>query len=99
MFASLRTMAACAAVATLALAVPVQGADVGNHATFKPQSNTFGDGKAYHIYQTPEQMKRTGRVPPGLFAGQMEYFGGSVFSTVKVVSVLWGPKVNSTWVT
>jgi hypothetical protein len=28
--------------------------------------------------------------------GQMEYFGGPVFSKVKVVSVMWGPDVNAT---
>jgi hypothetical protein len=98
MFASLRTMAACAAVATLALAVPAQGADVGNHATFKSQSVDFGNGRAYHIYQTPEQMRKSGHFPSLGPSGQMEYFGGGVFSTVKVVSVLWGPNVNKTWV-
>ncbi|HEY5048493.1 MAG TPA: hypothetical protein VII49_10790 [Rhizomicrobium sp.] len=85
MLAYVRIMAAGALAATLtaafALAAPVQAAG-------------SGDGGAYHLYQTPEQMLRTGRVPPRLGAGSMEYFGGSVFSSVKVVSVIWGPNVN-----
>jgi hypothetical protein len=35
-----------------------------------------------------------GSRPPGLSpSGQILYFGGAVFSSVEVVSVLWGPKV------
>lgn len=99
MFASLRTIAACAAVATLALALPAQGAGSGvGKNVFKPQHVGFGNGSAIHFYQTPEQMKRSGRLPPQLGTGEMEYFGGSVFSKVKLVSVLWGPNVNATWV-
>jgi hypothetical protein len=97
MFATLRTMAACAAVATLALAVPAQGGDVGNHATFSPPTKHFSDGAAIHFYQTPEQRARSG-LPPMQKAGAMEYFGGSVFSNVKVVVVFWGPNVTKTTV-
>jgi hypothetical protein len=82
MMVSLRIAVACAAAtASFALAGPVQAAS----------SNDTG---AYHLFQTPEQMQRTGRTPPHLGAGEMEYFGGSVFSNVKVVSVIWGSKVN-----
>jgi hypothetical protein len=87
MFVSLRAAAACAVVATLtaatfAMAAPAKAAG-------------SGDEGAYHLYQTPEQMQRSGRVPPHLGAtGEMEYFGGSVFSNVKVVSVIWGSSVN-----
>jgi hypothetical protein len=81
MLASLRTMAACTLAASLTLATPVQAASVGND-------------QAYHFFQTPAQMARIGRVPHQ-GAGEMEYFGGSVFSNVKVVAVIWGPNVNS----
>jgi hypothetical protein len=88
MFVSLRAAAACAVVATLTAA---------NFAMTAPaQAAGSGDEGAYHMYQTPEQMQRSGRVPPHLGAtGDMEYFGGSVFSNVKVVSVIWGSSVNA----
>jgi hypothetical protein len=76
-------MAACAVAATLTA------------AAFAPAAQAAGSEGAYHLYQTPEQMQRTGRVPPNLNTGSMEYFGGSVFSNVKVVSVMWGSSVNS----
>jgi hypothetical protein len=84
MFVSLRNAAACAVVASLsaatfALAAPVQAASSGG---------------SYHMYQTPEQMLRSGRTPPNSNTGEMEYFGGQVFSNVKVVSVIWGAGVN-----
>jgi hypothetical protein len=87
MLAYVRTMAAGAVAATLtaaafALAAPVQAAG-------------SGDEGAYHLYQTPEQMLKSGRVPPHQGAGEMLYYGGSVFSNVKVVSVMWGPNVNA----
>ena len=82
----LRIMAAGTVAATLtavafALAAPAQAAGAG-------------DAGAYHLYQTPEQMQRTGRLPPKKNNGEMEYFGGSVFSDVKVVSVIWGSDVS-----
>jgi hypothetical protein len=84
MMTSLRTLAACtvaaAFTAATCLPAPTQGAPIG-------------DG-AYHLFQTPDQMARTGRIPRRE-TGEMEYFGGSVFSKVKVVSVLWGPNVNT----
>ena len=48
----------------------------------------------YHIFPTPEYIARTGRVAPD--ATTMLYFGGSVFSRAKVVSVIWGPDVDPT---
>jgi hypothetical protein len=53
---------------------------------------------AWHILPTPAYEARTGRIPPRGFSGAMEYFGGTVFSTVEVVSVMWGPNVNATTV-
>ena len=53
---------------------------------------------AYHILPTPGYEARTGRIPPRGFSGAMEYFGGIVFSSVEVVSVMWGPNVNATTV-
>jgi hypothetical protein len=85
MFARLRSLVALAAATSLSMYSPVQAAD-------------SGAGTAYHVFQTPAQMARSGRVPhvPHRGAkGEMEYFGGSVFSNVNVVSVIWGPKVNS----
>jgi len=79
MLASFRTLAACTAALALTFATPLLAAPVG-------------DGVAYHMLKTPAEIARTGRAPSG---GDMEYFGGSVFSQVKVVSVIWGPNVNS----
>jgi len=55
-------------------------------------------GGTYHILPTRSYEMRTGRVPPRNVSGEMEYFGGIVFSSVEVVSVMWGPNVNSTTV-
>jgi hypothetical protein len=57
-----------------------------------------GEGGAYHILPTPAYEARTGRVPQRTPLGEVEYFGGTVFSTVEVVSVMWGSDVNSTTV-
>lgn len=83
MLASMRTMAVSAAViAAIALsAIPAQA---------------FRHG-AYHIMPTPEyaaKLKSQGIVPPP--AEVMNYYGGSVFESVKVVNVIWGPNVNPT---
>jgi hypothetical protein len=48
---------------------------------------------AYHIMPTPEYAARTGRIAQP-DAGKILYYGGSVFSSVKVVSVIWGGSVN-----
>jgi len=82
MHALTRSLAACAWAAALALA-PTTAA----HAV------RVG---AYHIMPTPEYAARTGLVAPDPAAARMEYFGGSVFSSVKVVSVIWGSQVNPT---
>jgi hypothetical protein len=82
MFARLPSLVALAAATSLSMYSPVQAADLGA-------------GNAYHIFQTPAQMAKSGRVPTRGVTGEMEYFGGSVFSNVNVVSVIWGSKVNS----
>src|SRR5580693_10326284 len=82
MLGSVRLAAACAALFAVAAAAPVHAAEVG----------------AYHILPTPSYETRTGRVPHLPPLGEMEYFGGTVFSNVELVSVIWGSGVNSTTV-
>jgi len=85
MIASLRTLAACTVATALTAAT----------CLVSPSRAAAQAGpSAYHLFQTPEQMARTGRVPHRE-TGEVEYFGGSVFSNVKVVSVIWGPNVKS----
>jgi hypothetical protein len=48
---------------------------------------------AYHILPPPGYFAKTGRLPPGGGDGPMYYYGGSVFSTVRVVSVIWNRDV------
>jgi hypothetical protein len=50
---------------------------------------------AIHIFPTPAWREKTGRIPHINAATTMEYFGGPVFSEVKVVSVMWGKRVLS----
>jgi hypothetical protein len=82
MLASMRTMAVSAAViaaATLA-AIPAQAFQ----------------HRGYHIMPTPAyaaKLKSEGIAPPQ-GAEHMNYYGGSVFTAVKVVNVIWGPNVN-----
>lgn len=62
------------------------------------QAQTVGhDEGTYHIFATPSYEARTGR-NPRLSLGEVEYFGGTVFSSVEVVSVMWGSDVNETTV-
>lgn len=75
-------LTAAAALATLALAAPVQAERVGN----------------YHVMPTPEYKALTGRDGEAAAAGKMNYYGGSVFGNVKVLSVIWGGSVNPTTV-
>jgi hypothetical protein len=77
-----RSIVACAGAAALAIA-----------PTLTAHAATVG---AYHILPTPEYAARAGIVAPDPAATRMQYFGGSVFSNVKVVSVMWGPDVNPT---
>jgi hypothetical protein len=53
---------------------------------------------AYHIFPTPSYMAKLRKegVPPP--AGPVNYYGGSVFTGVKVVSVMWNTGVNPTTV-
>ena len=84
---SLRLAAAATAAVALGLAALSGSA----------QAQPAGSSGAYHIFATPSYEARTGR-NPRLSLGEMEYFGGTVFSAVEVVSVMWGPNVNATTV-
>ncbi len=48
----------------------------------------------YHILPLPHYYAKTRRLPPGGGDGPLYYYGGSVFSSVKLVSVIWGDSVN-----
>ncbi len=79
MFASVRRLAACAAM-TIGL------------AAVSAQAVTY---HGYHIMPTPAYTaKMKGTTPPP--AGPVNYYGGSVFTSSKMVSVMWGPDVNPT---
>jgi hypothetical protein len=81
MLASMRTMAiAAAALSALTLAVPAQAFTHGG----------------YHIMPTKQYLEKLHKqgVPPP--SGQVFYYGGSVFTSVKVVNVIWGSTVNPT---
>ncbi|MBV8977090.1 MAG: hypothetical protein JOZ13_06895 [Alphaproteobacteria bacterium] len=80
MFASVRTLAVSAALAGLAL------------CAVPAQAFVYG---GYHIMPTKSyaaKMAKLGHTP----SGPMNYYGGSVFSSSKLVSVMWGSGVNST---
>jgi hypothetical protein len=53
---------------------------------------------AYHIFPTPSYKAKLAKegVPPP--AGPVNYYGGSVFTAPRVVSVMWGGSVNPTTV-
>jgi hypothetical protein len=87
MFHSLRLAALASTAAALGLA-----ASLG--AT---QAQPAGPSGAYHIFATPAYEAATGR-HPRLSLGEMNYYGGTVFSKVELVSVIWGSNVNSTTV-
>lgn len=53
----------------------------------------LGSG-SYHVLALPHYYEKTGRQPPGGGDGPMLYYGGSVFSSVKVVTVIWGNDVG-----
>jgi hypothetical protein len=80
-FATRLTMAACAVATAVTL------------AALPAQAYTHG---AYHIMPTPAYMAKLARqgVPPP--ADHVNYYGGSVFTSSKVVSVMWGSQVNPT---
>lgn len=86
-------LAAATAAVSFMLATPAVCAP----ARTTSSAPDYTDG-VIHLYRTPEQWRKIGRFPNLGTAGQMEYFGGSVFSNVKVVSVIWGPNVNPTTV-
>jgi hypothetical protein len=79
MLASLRNLAV-AGTAAAALAAPALAGDHG----------------AYHVMYTPEYAAKIGRVPhlPSGGQGAMNWYGGTVFSKVNVVSVIWGTGVD-----
>jgi hypothetical protein len=74
----LHTRTAAAAVAAL--------------ATFGHPAEAVVAG-GYHILPLPNYYAKTGRLPPGGGDGPLYYYGGSVFSKVKVVTVIWGSAV------
>ncbi len=87
MFSSLRLAAAGTAAAVVGLAASIGAV----------QAQPAGPSGAYHIFATPAYEARTGRIPRQDL-GEMNYYGGRVFSKVEVVSVIWGSNVNSTTV-
>jgi hypothetical protein len=87
MFSSMRLAAAAMAASALCLTGSIGAV----------QAQPAGSSGAYHIFATPAYEARTGR-NPHLSLGQMNYYGGTVFSKVNLVSVIWGPDVNQTTV-
>ena len=80
---SLRTMAACALATAAMLAAPAQAFVY----------------KGYHIMPTPSyaaKMAKIGRAPHVDAGEVINYYGGSVFTGVRVVNVIWGPNVSQT---
>lgn len=84
MLSSLR-IAAAGAAAGLVLSLLGGGAASAQLVRYDKES-------AIHFMLTPEYAKKIGRVP-AQNAGSEEYFGGTVFPNVKVISVLWGSTV------
>jgi hypothetical protein len=84
MLSSVRFLSACALAAGLC---------VPGLACAAPR----GDGTAYHMLLTPAEQARLHRVP-SRGASTMLYYGGSVFSSVNAISVIWGANVNKTTV-
>ncbi len=82
-----RTLAACATALLASLAA-------------LPAAHAERLASGPHILATPDYQARSGRVPPaeGTAAATMLYYGGTVFTHVKVVSVMWGSTVNPTTV-
>lgn len=83
MLSSLRTLAVCAAAAA---ALSLAGSPA--------QAYKY---HGYHIMPTPSykaKLAKAGLVPPP--ADTVNYYGGSVYSTVHVVNVIWGANVNPT---
>jgi hypothetical protein len=54
-------------------------------------SASAGTSKAYHIFRPTSFKDVATKVPPP--AGDMNYYGGSVFTSVKLVSVIWNKDV------
>ena len=53
-------------------------------------SANAGTSKAYHIFRPTSFKDVAAKVPP---AGDMNYYGGSVFTSVKLISVIWNKDV------
>jgi hypothetical protein len=83
---------------TLRLSIAAGAAALLAAVVLPAQAQPAGHGGAYHIFATPAYEARTGRHPDLGATGEMEYFGGTVFSKVEVVSVMWGSDVNGTTV-
>jgi hypothetical protein len=82
-------LAAAGAAAALALSVFAAG-------TADAQLVRHNKDGYIHFMLTPEYAKQIGRVPKlsKQADGEMLYYGGTVFSNVKVVSVIWGRGVD-----
>jgi hypothetical protein len=87
MLSSLRFSAAAMTAAALGLTASIGAV----------QAQPAGTSGAYHIFATPSYEAQTGRIPQ-LSLGAMNYYGGTVFSKVELVSVIWGSGVNQTTV-
>jgi hypothetical protein len=73
----------------------IAGASAAAMALAMPIACAAAETPAYHLYLTPHGQARLGRGQTHRATGEMLYYGGTVFSTVNAVSVIWGPKVNS----
>jgi hypothetical protein len=78
------SLSACALAAGLICAGAAQAASVSQTG-------------AYHIFPTKAERAKTHATGP-MSVGEELYYGGSVFSKVNAVSVIWGAKVNKTTV-
>jgi hypothetical protein len=78
MFVSLRMAVALIVTVVLGFAIPARALVAGG----------------YHILPLPDYYAKTGQRPPGGGDGPLNYYGGSVFSHVKLVTVIWGSDVN-----
>ena len=75
---------------TLRMKIAACAAAVAMTLPFAAHALTLG---AYHILPLPGYYAKTGRLPPGGGDGPVYYYGGSVFSNVKLVSVIWNSDV------
>jgi hypothetical protein len=75
----------------MSVAKTLMGATAVAAALTVAVSASAGTSKAYHIFRPTSFKDVATKVPPP--AGDMNYYGGSVFSSVKLVSVIWNKDV------